>query len=94
MDTHPQTEEVIERIVGRIDDFEHRMMARLDQLGPQIEQQMPELVTTKLAAELLSVRQYTIRRWINDNRLKAVKVNGYFRIPRRSILELMEDVHA
>jgi putative resolvase len=41
--------------------------------------------TTDEVAEMFSVTNYTVRDWIREGKLKAVKINGYWRISRDSL---------
>jgi len=47
------------------------------------------LLTTKEAAEMLSVSQPTIRRWCNDGKIKAVRVFTRWRVPESAINEIL-----
>ena len=51
---------------------------------------MDELLTVKQAAIVLKVHHLTIRRYINDGKIKAIRVAGNVRIPLSSIKEFQE----
>lgn len=51
---------------------------------------MENLYTVKEAAEKLSMVEGTIRNWIYDGKLKAVKVGGSIRIPEEAIKEIIK----
>ncbi len=51
---------------------------------------MDELLTVKQAAIVLKVHHLTIRRYINDGKIKAVRAAGNVRIPLSSIKEFQE----
>ena len=51
---------------------------------------MDELLTVKQTAIVLKVHHLTIRRYINEGKLKAVRAAGNVRIPLSSIKEFQE----
>ena len=46
----------------------------------------------KDVAEMCSVSQKTVHRWINSKRLKVHRIAGNLRIPRTEIIKLIERV--
>jgi excisionase family DNA binding protein len=48
-----------------------------------------KLYTTEQVAELCEVTTETIRNWINDGLLKAVKLNNVFRVKRVDLIEFL-----
>lgn len=54
-----------------------------------------KLLKTAQVAEMFSVTQETIRDWINDGKLRAVKIgNGhYWRVPESAVRELAETMY-
>lgn len=46
------------------------------------------LMTVNEVAKFFSLKPSTIRRWIRDEKLKAVKINNYYRV-RRSVVHAM-----
>lgn len=46
------------------------------------------MVSVKQAAEIFSVTKRTIFRWIEDGRIKAIKIAGTVRIPEEEIERL------
>lgn len=48
---------------------------------------------TEAVAKIFSVTVQTIQDWINKEILGAVKVSGYWRVPRSEILRLSNDRH-
>ncbi len=45
--------------------------------------------STGKVARILGVARYTVRRWIREGRVKAVRVNGRWRIPESEIKKLL-----
>lgn len=43
------------------------------------------LLSTKQIAKLFGVTPYTIRKWINDDRMKAVRLNGQLKVRRSEV---------
>jgi excisionase family DNA binding protein len=52
---------------------------------------MDDLLTVKQLSIILKVHQLTIRRYINEGKLKAVKVGGNVRVPQESLRSFMEN---
>ncbi len=44
-------------------------------------------------AKIMSMSTWTIRRWIEEGKLRGTKINGYWRIPRSEILRISKDLH-
>lgn len=53
---------------------------------------MDELYTISQAALTLKVHQLTIRRYIKEGKLKAVKVGGNVRVPLNELRSFMQDL--
>jgi len=51
---------------------------------------MKPLLTLKEAAEILRVSERTLRRYINENELKAVKLRGVIRIKEEDLEEFIK----
>lgn len=49
-------------------------------------EEVGQFVTTNYVAELFSVTNETIREWIKKGNLEGVKVNGYWRVKRSSVV--------
>jgi excisionase family DNA binding protein len=58
------------------------------------ENNEPEVLTIKAAAEVLGVSEQTLRRWDKAGKLRAKRhpVNGYRLYPRRQVLELRRQI--
>jgi len=54
---------------------------------------MPELLTVNEVAKMLNLHEITIRRHINQGRLRAVKVGRQVRIRREDLEEFMKPVY-
>jgi excisionase family DNA binding protein len=52
----------------------------------------PELLTVSQAAEAFSATAQTVRNWIRDERLRAVRIGNRFFIPREEIQRLRGDL--
>lgn len=52
----------------------------------------PELLTVSQAAEAFSATSQTIRNWIRDGQLTAVRIGNRFLIPREEIQRLRGDL--
>ena len=52
----------------------------------------PELLTVSQAAEAFSATAQTVRNWIRDDRLRAVRIGNRFLIPREEIQRLRGDL--
>ena len=50
------------------------------------------LHTVKEIATLFKVGPSTVRRWITDEKLKAFKVNGYYRISHSALVAFSDEV--
>lgn len=48
--------------------------------------------TTKVAATL-GLTTETIRDWITLGKIKAVKIHGYWRVPRSEVIRIANDRH-
>lgn len=44
--------------------------------------------STPEVADLFAVTTETVRRWITDGRIQAIRINGHWRVPQRSLEEL------
>jgi len=53
---------------------------------------MEDLLTVKQVSMLLKVHQLTVRRYINEGKLKALKVAGNVRIPQTELNNFMQNV--
>lgn len=51
------------------------------------------MYTTEAAAQIFSVSKQTIQDWINADKIGAIKMHGYWRIPRSEILRVSKDRH-
>lgn len=51
-----------------------------------------EYLKVKEAAAILGVSSRTIRRWIRDHKLHAVRINNLVRIPKESIAQLIRPI--
>jgi excisionase family DNA binding protein len=51
------------------------------------------LYTTESTAKIFAVTVQTIQDWIHAEKIGAMKVNGYWRIPRSEILRVSNDRH-
>jgi excisionase family DNA binding protein len=50
--------------------------------------EVEHMFSTEKCAELMEVTPHTVRQWIRDGKINAVKLGGrYWRVPRSSILE-------
>lgn len=47
-----------------------------------------QFYSTRKVASLFNVTVETVVAWIKNGTLEAVKINGYWRIPRRAVLAL------
>jgi excisionase family DNA binding protein len=58
------------------------------------ENNEPEVLTIKAAAEVLGVSEQTLRRWDKAGKLRAKRhpMNGYRLYPRRQVLELRRQI--
>lgn len=56
--------------------------ANEEALGNDVE----PLVTTNYVAELFSVSNETVRDWIKKGHIEGVKINGYWRVKRASVV--------
>jgi len=54
------------------------------------DKHLPELMTVKEAADYLQVSKGTIRRWIKEKLIKAVRIGRDYRIQRNSFLDSMK----
>lgn len=52
---------------------------------------MEDLLTVKQVSILLKVHQLTVRRYINEGKLKALKVAGNVRIPQSELNNFMQN---
>lgn len=52
----------------------------------------PEFLKVKEAAVIPGVSSRTIRRWIRDGKIHAVRINDLVRIPRESITRLIQPI--
>lgn len=52
----------------------------------------PEFLKVKEAAAILGVSSRTIRRWIRERKLHAVRINDLVRIPKESIDQLIRPI--
>lgn len=52
---------------------------------------LPKLYTTKQVADMYEVTAETVRNWIDRGQLRAIKVNGFYRIPHEDVLALARD---
>lgn len=51
----------------------------------------PELLTTRRVAEMLSVAQSTVERWITLDRLPAIRLpSGHYRVRREDVEKLLQ----
>jgi len=50
----------------------------------------PELLTIDETAEFLRVSDKTVRRMLNDGRLKGVNISRQWRIPREALEEIIQ----
>ena len=50
---------------------------------------MKELLTVRQVAELLQLHEATIRRYIRDDKLEAVRIGRRIRVPRAAVEEMM-----
>jgi excisionase family DNA binding protein len=50
----------------------------------------PELLTIDETAEFLRVSDKTVRRMLNDGRLKGVNIGRQWRIPREALEEIIQ----
>lgn len=53
---------------------------------------MEDLLTVKQVAILLKVHQLTVRRYITEGKLKAIKVAGNIRIPQSELNNFMQSI--
>lgn len=53
---------------------------------------MDDLLTVKQVSILLKVHQLTVRRYINEGKLKAIKVAGNIRIPQTDLTNFMQSI--
>lgn len=51
-----------------------------------VDDPIDKLYDTAFVAEMFSVTKETVRNWIERGELEALRVNGYWRIPRRALL--------
>lgn len=59
----------------------------------EIEELEPMYSTGKVAS-MLDVSPYTVREWIRDGKLKAVKWGGqHWRVPKSSLLDFLNQRH-
>lgn len=49
---------------------------------------LQKLYTTKQVGEMFEVTAETVRNWIDKGQLRAVKVNGFYRVPLEDIQAL------
>lgn len=80
-------EEEVDRVIIDVDTVSD------DDIAEQIKQiKGPEkFYSTNKVAELFEVTSETVRNWIEEGKLKAVKVNGLWRVPRDEVLRFAND---
>lgn len=49
---------------------------------------IPELMTTQAVADLFKVKVDTVRVWIKAGDIKGIKINGYWRVERQSVIDM------
>ena len=53
-------------------------------------QQKAKMLTVKEVADRLKVSRFTVYRWINKGRLKALRIDGILRVEEEAYNELIE----
>jgi excisionase family DNA binding protein len=66
------------------------MKERAETTRPLEKDPLDQLYTTRYVAELFSVRIETVRVWIDSGKLEAVQINGYWRVPRASLVRFAQ----
>jgi excisionase family DNA binding protein len=56
----------------------------------EVTAEVDQMLSVRQAAEMMSVHTGTLRRWIQAGRLRATKPGRHWRIPERSLRELVE----
>ena len=46
-----------------------------------------QFYSTKKVADLFDVTVETVRNWIDSGQLEAVKINGYWKVKRQSVID-------
>lgn len=92
-DDAPEALEHIEWLVLEASQDARRVQERagaLTAVAAREDERMPaEYLTTKQAADVMSVSETTTRRWIADGSLASVKTHGSRRVHRDAIAALM-----
>lgn len=52
-----------------------------------------EYYPTKKVGLILGLSTDTIREWCSSGKIKAIRVNGYWRIPRSAVIEVANQRH-
>lgn len=53
--------------------------------------ELPELVDTNYVANLFSVKNSTVREWINKGLIRGRRINGYWRIELPSVIDFANE---
>lgn len=80
-------EEELERVVIDVDDDTD------DDIANQIKQIKGDekFYTTNKVGELFEVTAETVRNWIEEGKMKAMKINGQWRVPRSEVLRFANE---
>jgi excisionase family DNA binding protein len=55
--------------------------------------QEEELYSTRKVAATFAVTTETVRNWIETGKLKAIKVNTHWRVPRSEVIRMAKERH-
>lgn len=58
---------------------------------PQVDLDNDRLMTTEEVAKFFNVKPLTIRDWITNGKLKATKLNGYWRVWQSDVIKLAQE---
>jgi excisionase family DNA binding protein len=60
---------------------------------PEINPDEDPLYPTAKVAEILGLTAETIRDWISAKKIRGIKVNGYWRVPRSEVIRVANELH-